>query len=430
MIIKVFKNVGKGQSSGPINYLLGKDKDNKEREPAPAILSGSKEAVAFLIDNNHRQNKYTSGVIAFRDNEKPTPQQIKELLKDFRNTFLPGLNEDRAPVLVVRHLEKGNLELHFLIAKQDAKTGKALNIAPPGAGNQKLFEDFQKIQNDKLGFKQVTQNLLKTQFDTFEKNTRKAKIGSYLLEKVKKNELSTYSDLLRHLEQDLKIKVTRRGKDFISVKMPGKDKAVRLQGPAFTPGADLRELLKKTDTANETLTPEKKNEILKSLNSGIEKRTAYNNKIYNSPTKSRALNFKSNSKLSKAPLTKTVKTTIKDVPKVAISNSTKSFEESATVPVSQPLKTSCSELSTPTHTNPSTSDKKASQGRSGGGGSGGGLSSIDSQISSLIAKMKNEKDIGKKAIIHYQLMALQVKKELQARQQHSDELKRINKIKP
>jgi hypothetical protein len=31
MIIKVFKNVGKGSSRGPINYLLGKDKDGKER---------------------------------------------------------------------------------------------------------------------------------------------------------------------------------------------------------------------------------------------------------------------------------------------------------------------------------------------------------------------------------------------------------------
>ena len=114
MIIKVFNNVGKGPSRGPINYLLGKDNDGKEREPRPAILAGSKEAVAFLIDNNHRQQKYTSGVMAFRDNERPTAKQICELYKDFRNTFLPGLSEDKAPLLMVRHLEKGNLEIHFL----------------------------------------------------------------------------------------------------------------------------------------------------------------------------------------------------------------------------------------------------------------------------------------------------------------------------
>lgn len=428
MIIKVFKNVGKGQSSGPINYLIGKDKDGKEREPAPAILAGSKDAVAFLIDNNHRANKYTSGVIAFRDNERPTPEQLNELLRDFRKTFLPGLDEDRAPVLIVRHLEKGNLELHFLIAKQDAKTGKALNIAPPGVGNQKLFEDFQKIQNDKLGFKQVTPNLLKSQFDTFEKNTRKAKIGSYLLDKVKKNELSTYSDLLRHLEHDLKIKVTKRGKDFITVLMPGKEKPVKLKGPAFTPGADLRELLKQSSNQPTKLNPDEILKIQTSLNSGIKSREFYNQNTYLKPIsyKNRSLNFKGS-------LTKTAKTAIKDVPKVAVSHSTKPLEESAPVPVAQPLKTAVGDVPASTHTNPSTSDKKAPAARSGGGsggGGGGGVSSLDSQISSLRARMINEKDLGKKAVLHYQLMALQVKKELQARQQHSDELKRINKIKP
>lgn len=433
MIIKIFKNVGKGSSRGPINYLLGKDKDGNIREPAPIELNkllsteGSKDAVAFLIDNNHRQNKYTSGVIAFRDDEKPTAKQIQDLIKDFRKTFLPGLDENKIPILWVMHKEKSNIELHFLVPKQEASTSKAFNIAPPGQQSQKLFIDFQKIQNDKMCFKQVTANLLKAQFDTFEKNTRKAKISEHLTNKVKKNELHTYSDLLRHLEHDLKIKVTRRGKDFISVKMPGKDKAVRLQGPAFTPGADLRELLKQSSNQPTKLNPD---EILKtqiSLNSGIKARELYNKNTYLKPIsyKNRSLNLKSQ-------LTKTPKTSIKDVLRVAVSNSTKPFEEVPPVPV-QPLKTAVGELSTSTHTNPSTSDKNsqsARSGGSGGGGSGGGLSSIDSQIAAVKAKMNNEKDPGKRAALHAQLMALQVKKELQARQQHNDELKRINKIKP
>ena len=427
MIIKVFNNVGKGGSKGPINYLLGKDSNNKDREPAPVVLSGCKDAVAFLIDNNHRANKYTSGVIAFRDDEKPTSQQIKELLKDFRATFLPELNEDRAPVLVVRHLEKGNLELHFLIAKQDAKTGKALNIAPPGFQSQKLFEDFQKIQNDKMGFKQVKTSLLKAQFDVFEKKTRKAKIGNYLIDKVKRNELHTYSDLLRHLEQDLKIKVVKRGKDFITVVMPGKDKPVKLQGPAFTPGADLRELLKKSSDQPDKLTPDKKDELLKSLSNGIQARASYNNKTYNSPAKSRALNFKSNSKISKASL---IKTKI-DMPKVATSNSIKNFEEVAPVPVSKtaPIEATASTLPN-TSTQQKTSSNSLKSGSSGSGGSGGGVSSLDSQIALIKSQMNNEKNPGKRAALHAQLMGLQVKKEIQARQQHNDELKRINKIRP
>lgn len=427
MIIKIFKNVGKGSSRGPISYLLGKDKDGNIREPAPIELNkllsteGSKDAVAFLIDNNHRANKYTSGVIAFRDDEKPTARQIQELIKDFRKTFLPELDNNKVPILWVMHKEKENVELHFLVPKQEASTQKAFNIAPPGQQSQKLFSDFQKIQNDKLGFKQVIPNLLKAQFDTFEKNTRKAKISEHLTNKVKRNELHTYSDLLRHLEHDLKIKVTKRGKDFITVLMPGKQKPVKLKGPAFTPGADLKELLKQSSNQPTKLNPDELLKVQTSLNSGIKARELYNKNTYLKP-----ISYKNRSLNLKAPLTKTVKTTIKDVPKVAISNSTKPFEEVAPVPV---LKTAVGELSISINANPSTQQKNSHTTRSGSSG-GGGLSSIDSQIASVKAKMNNEKDPGKRAALHAQLMALQVKKELQARQQHSDELKRINKIRP
>lgn len=423
MIIKVFKT-GTGSSKGPIDYLLGKDMNGKKREPEPAILSGSKEAVAFLIDNNHRQQKYTSGVIAFRDNERPTAKQLNELLKDFRQKFLPNLDEDKAPMLLVRHLEKGNLEIHFLVAKQTS-TGKALNISPPGPASRKLFDDFQKIQNDKMGFKQVTPNLLKAQFNTFEKHTRKAKIGGYLVNKVKNNELHTYSDLLRHLEQDLNIKITRRGKDFISVKMPGKEKAVRLKGPAFTPGANLRELLKKTDTAAETLTQQQKEKIQKSLENGIKQRADYNQRIYNTPAKNRGLNFQS----------KTPKAPANIVPKVGSQPTAhSSLEGQGSSP--QPSKSPIVEFSSSTHSNPSTSPKKLSQGSSGpsgsgsGDGSSSGLKSIDVQIASVKAQMNSERNPARKAQLLTQLLALQAKREQMLLQEHNDKIKKINKFRP
>lgn len=426
MIIKVFNNVGKGPSRGPINYLLGKDKNGNEREPRPAIIAGSKEAVAFLIDNNHRQQKYTSGVIAFRDNERPTAKQISELYRDFRKTFLPGLDEDKAPLLMVRHLEKGNLEIHFLIAKQTS-TGKALNIAPPGPASQKLFEDFQKVQNDKMGFKQVVPSLLKAQFDTFEKYTRKAKIGDHLIKKVKNNELATYSDLLRHLEQDLKIKITRRGKDFISVKMPGKDRAVRFKGPAFTPGADLKELLKQSSNQPTKLNPDELLKVQASLQNGIKYRAEYNHKTYNKPAKNKGLNFKKSSnkiKNSKIEI---------DVPRVAASNSTKApFEER--VPVSNGIPAVVDELLTSQATQVSTQAKKqptASPGPSAGGGgsSYGGSGALSAKMLSLTALMNAEKDPVKRHQLLAQLIAVRVQRDLALSRENEAEKKRLSKIK-
>lgn len=428
MIIKVFKNVGKGASRGAINYLLGKDNNGKIRDPAPVVLNdlrtteGSKEAVAFLIDNNHRQQKYTSGVISFRDDERPTPKQIQEIMRDFRKTFLPGLDEERAPVLWVLHRDKGNVELHYLTAKQDAKTGKALNIAPPGPASQRLFEDFQKFQNEKLGFKQVTPSLLKAQFDVFEKRTGKAKIGEYLTNKVKNNELSTYSDLLRHLEQDLKIKITRRGKDFISVKILGKEKPVRLKGPAFTPGADLRELLKKSSNQPTKLNSVQLLKLKKSLENGIKKRAEYNEKTFNKVPnfKKRSLNLKGSIKNK----------TFVDVPKVVgQTTAQRTFEER--FPVFNGIFTVVDELSTPKATQVSIQAEKpstASSSPSAGGGSSSTSGSLSAKMLSLTALMNAEKDPVKRYALLAQLIAIRIQRDLALFKEDEGKKKRLNKI--
>jgi len=432
MIIKVFKNVGKGSSRGPINYLLGKDANGKERNPPPIVLNdlrtteGSKDAVAFLIDSNKRANKYTSGVISFRENEKPSPKQIQEIMSDFRKTFLPGLDENRAPVLWVMHKEKGNVELHWLTAKQDAKTQKALNIAPPGPASQRLFEDFQKIQNDKMGFKQVVPSMLKAQFDTFEKYTRKAKIGDHLIKKVKNNELATYSDLLRHLEQDLKIKITRRGKDYISVKMPGKEKPVRLKGPAFTPGADLKELLKQSSNQPTKLNPDQLLKVQTSLQNGIKYRAEYNEKTFNKVQnfKNRSLNLKGSIKNK----------TLVDVPKVAgQATAQRPFEER--VPVSNGISTVLDKLQSFTATQVATQAKKqptASFGPSAGGGGSsgsGGSGSLSAKMLSLTALMNAEKDPVKRWALLAQLIAVKIQRDLALSRESEAEKKRLSKIK-
>lgn len=429
MIIKIFKQVGKSSSRGPISYLLGKDADGKVRNPAPVLLNdlttseGSKDAVAFLIDSNQRQNKYTSGVIAFRDDEKPTARQIQEILKDFRKTFLLGLDENRAPVLWVMHRDKGNVELHFVVAKQDAKTGKALNIAPPGPASEKLFEDFQKIQNDKLGFKQVVPSLLKAQFLNFEKRTRKAKFSSYLVEKVKNNEIQNRSDLLRHLQHDLKWKVSRIGEDYISVIPTGKDKPIRLKGPAFTSKADYRELLKQSSNQPTKLNPDQLLKVQTSLSNGIKYRAEYNEKIFNKVPnfKNRSLNLKGS-----------IKNKFMDVPKVAASNSTSSplVEQ---VPASKPSKTLSDKLQAFTATQATTSQKKqpmASSGPSGDGSSGsGGSGSLSAKMLSLTALMNAEKDPVKKYALLAQLIAVTAQRNLSLSREKEAERKRLSKVK-
>lgn len=246
MIISTF-NTGRGKSKGPLSYLLGNDKFNKPRDPAPVILKGDRKLTEILIDSNHRQYKYTSGAIAFRDNEKPTQQQIEKIIESFERTFTPGLKE-RVPILWVKHEDKGNTELHFIAPMQDAKTGKQFNICPPGDKFQQMLKDFQALANDKYGWDQVRPSLFKAEMSKVEalaednKNIKKI-LSKELEKKIKTGELNHRDDLMDYLK-NIGFEITRAGKDYISLKYKKAKKATRFKGPAFSFGANYQDLLK------------------------------------------------------------------------------------------------------------------------------------------------------------------------------------------
>lgn len=251
MIISTFKT-GKGKSRGPLNYLLGKDKDNKPRDPAPTIVKGDRKLTEVLIDSNHRQYKYTSGAIAFRDTEKPTDEQINKIIRDFETAFTPGLQK-RVPILWVKHQEKGNTELHFVCPMQDAQTGKQFNICPPGEQFKQMFRDFQAFQNDKNGWEQVRGNLFKAQMTELDKAVPENKekslkeiLSKELENQAKNGKLNNRNELVDFLKKT-GFEITRTGKDYLSVKHKNSLKATRLKGPAFSLEANYKELLQKKD---------------------------------------------------------------------------------------------------------------------------------------------------------------------------------------
>ena len=275
MIISIFKH-GKGKARGPLNYLLGNDKDNKPRNPAPVILKGDKKLTEVLINSNHRQYKYTSGAIAFRDNEKPTPQQLEKIINAFEMTFTPGL-EERVPILWVKHEEKGNTELHFLVPMQDAKTGKQFNICPPGEQFKQMFKDFQAWANDAHSWDQVRPNLFKSEMTKFEAITPDEKSGQLkkilandLEKQVKNGTLKNRNDFIE-LVKKIGIEITRVGKDYLSIKHKNAKKATRLKGPAFSDGVLYSDLLNQSEQPAQ-LTETEKNNIKKRLARAMKNR--------------------------------------------------------------------------------------------------------------------------------------------------------------
>ncbi|MCV5719575.1 nuclease, partial [Escherichia coli] len=97
MIVK-FHPRGRGGGAGPVDYLLGKD---RQREGA-TVLQGKPEEVRELIDASPYVKKYTSGVLSFAEADLPSGQREK-LMASFERVLMPGLDKDQYSVLWVEH---------------------------------------------------------------------------------------------------------------------------------------------------------------------------------------------------------------------------------------------------------------------------------------------------------------------------------------
>jgi hypothetical protein len=113
MIVK-FHARGKGGGSGPVDYLLGRERN---REGA-RVLRGAPEEVRELIDATPFAKKYTSGVLSFAEQTLP-PGERERVMESFERVLMPGLEKNQYSILWVEHQDKGRLELNFVIPNME-----------------------------------------------------------------------------------------------------------------------------------------------------------------------------------------------------------------------------------------------------------------------------------------------------------------------
>ena len=87
MLVKFFRH-GKGSGAGPINYLLGSDRQRADAK----VLYGDPMMTEQLINTTPFKQKYKSGVLSFteRANEL-TDKQKMDIMQRFENTLFAGL---------------------------------------------------------------------------------------------------------------------------------------------------------------------------------------------------------------------------------------------------------------------------------------------------------------------------------------------------
>ena len=239
MIVDFFRR-GTGASSGPIDYLLGK---NRDREHA-AVLHGDVQEVAGLIDTSPYIKKYTAGCLSFYEHDL-RPEQKQQIMSDFEKCLFPGMTKDQYRILWVEHQDKINLdtgetrlELNFLIPNVEVNSGKRLQPFYAAADLDRV-ECFKQITNhvhalydpDDPANRQVTKVAKTLPTNASElKTALKTDVALAIAEEI----IFDRQSLVKWLG-DIGLEVTRQTPNSISIKHPDDAKArpIRLTGAVY-----------------------------------------------------------------------------------------------------------------------------------------------------------------------------------------------------
>lgn len=236
-----FISRGTGSAKSAESYLLQEHDHKGEIRERVEVLRGNPSLVTQLADSLDTKHRYTSGVIAWHKNDRPTPEQINEVLDEFERVAFAGLEGDQYTYYAVWHGESnGAGHIHIVSPRVELQTGKAMNIAPPGW--QSTYDLIVDKYNTKYEWASP-KDLSRRQTLTHDKMSIHADMPSTEAKKmihkavdelVDSGVLNNRADIKQYLGQIGEI--TREGKDYLSVKPEGFKRAIRLKGAYYEQG--------------------------------------------------------------------------------------------------------------------------------------------------------------------------------------------------
>lgn len=281
MIVK-FHARGCGGGSGPVDYLLGKDRN---REQA-FVLQGKPEEVRELIDATPFAKKYTSGVLSFAESEL-LPGAREKIMASFERILMPGLEKNQYSILWVEHRDKGRIELNFLIPNMELLSGKRLQPYYDRADRPRV-DAWQTLVNHHYGLHDpnapenrrtlVTPNNLQgTKKEAAEAITRG-------LEAIcRTGEIKTRQDVIQALTA-AGFEVVRTTRSSISIADPDGGRNLRLKGAiyeqSFENGHGLRAAIERAGERYRENAEQRVQQAREICRRGVELKRAENQKRY------------------------------------------------------------------------------------------------------------------------------------------------------
>ena len=228
MVVKFFGNK-KGGSTASIDYLL----NERKSKGTARLLQGDEQLTRDIINSLNFKQKTTVGCLSFE--EKSINEDLKyKLMADFEKMLLPNM-QDRYNILWVEHIDKGRLELNFVIPKIDLESQKSLNPYYHKADLKRveLWQDLTNLENSFTNPKDPSKaRTLETNSKELHLSKDYETLDKTLHELVNAGALESRADIIELLQKN-NIEVTRTGADYLAIKLPESKKAKRFKGEIY-----------------------------------------------------------------------------------------------------------------------------------------------------------------------------------------------------
>lgn len=230
MIVKIHSR-GAGSGSGPVDYLLGKDRQRSDAR----VLRGDAERTRELIDGCDFARAYTSGVLSFQEADIAEPEKAR-LMDEWEQTLMTGLDKDQYACLWVEHQDKGRLELNFVIPNIELQSGKRLQPYFDRADRPRV-NAWQTLTNDRLGLRDPNDPAYRrplTQASDLPRDKQQAaeKLTAGLMNLMAQGAIRSRQDVVTQLES-IGLTVARETKSSISIADPSGGRNIRLKGMIY-----------------------------------------------------------------------------------------------------------------------------------------------------------------------------------------------------
>ena len=239
---------GKGDPAKAASYLIDEvDHLNRPRANVQ-VLRGDPQTFTAIAQSIENEWIYTSGVIAWSKSDNPSDAEINEILDSFENHAFAGLQPHQYHFTAVLHEEDdGSKHVHFLVPRVELDTEKALNIAPPG--HETYFDPLRDYFNYSKRWSRPDDPTLQRDTKTPDHihfqdkfavraglknkpvNDIREVVGSYIEQRVEYGFIRDRKGVLDAISE--LGTVTRTSDKFISLKLDGAGKAIRLKGAFY-----------------------------------------------------------------------------------------------------------------------------------------------------------------------------------------------------